>query len=436
MIMPQKPKIMVLAPDLPYPITSGGRRRMASMIQGMADFAAVHLACCVASESEAPRGRLPRGNRPLAERVFAEPAGALAKEAEVACAEWIKQQGGTLAYHRRRSPGPLKIWLQRAAMIIRRCSLVYYPDEKRFIDRQFSEFQPDVVWLESPYLLRYAMAWLAQLPVIVDYWGTSQGAHRDYSNARGLRKVWQWFRWQTGKGGEQRYAPRIRDIVTVSRPDGEFFRAMNKRGRVWSIPIGIEDLGNLSSVPEDAAALIMTGDLSYRPNVDAAQYFVREIFPLIRAQHPRAQVRFAGRNPSPAVQALQAVAGVRVQGFIPDLSQAIAESAVYILPMRLGSGIRTKLFDVFPLGKPIVSTTVGVEGLELKHQQDCVIADTAPDFARACCALLADEAERRRLGANARKMALQLYAPDNIAQLIKETVTTAIASFDTKVTGK
>ncbi|MCG2661661.1 MAG: glycosyltransferase family 4 protein [Kiritimatiellae bacterium] len=396
---PQKPKILVMAPDLPYPVTSGGRRRMASLIQGMANFAAVHVICT-------------------------------AHESPTDCAQWLSRLGCTFACYRRRPHSLFSLWIGRMIMIICRCSLFYYPDEKVFIDRQFLEFQPDVVWLESPYLLRYALEWLARVPVIVDYWGTSEGARRDYANARGCRKIWEWFRWQAGRGGERSYAPRLRDIVTVTRLDGEFFRKISKQSRIWPIPMGIDVAAQGATRPEDPDALIMTGDLSFRPNVDAAQYFVREIFPLIRAKHPQARVRFVGRNPAPKVLALQDAAGVEVRGFVPDLSQVIAESAVYILPMRLGSGIRTKLFDVFPLEKPVVSTTVGVEGLELTHQEDCLIADTPQDFARGCCALLADESERRRLGANARKMALQLYAYENIAQLIKETVMTAIASFD------
>jgi glycosyltransferase involved in cell wall biosynthesis len=97
--------------------------------------------------------------------------------------------------------------------------------------------------------------------------------------------------------------------------------------------------------------------------------------------------------------------------------------------MRLGSGIPTKLFDVFPLGKPIVATSIGVEGIELTHQENCLIADTPREFADFCCSLLASETERRRLGANARKMALHLYAHERIAQLIKDTLTTAMGSF-------
>lgn len=402
MKMPPKPKIMVMAPDLPYPVTSGGRRRMQAVIRGMANFATVHLVC-IAQEN---------------------PAG---------CSRWLAQMGCTFACYRRRPPGPLQLWFRRMAMILQNSSLVCYPDERRFFDRQFLEFQPDIIWLETPYLLRYALEWLARVPVIVDYWGTSEGARRDYANASGFRKIWEWFRWQAARGGEKRYALRIADIVTVSRLDGKYFGDICKKSRIRPIPMEIDHTADYSFVSEDPTALIMTGDLSYRPNVNAAQYFVKEIFPLIRAKHPRAHVRFVGRNPLPAVQALQAVTGVEVRGFIPQLAAAIAEAAIYILPMRLGSGIPTKLFDVFPLAKPIVSTSIGVEGLDLTHQADCLVADTPQEFAGACCALLDDEAERRRLGANARKMALQLYAHENITRLIKETVTTAIASFDTKV---
>ena len=137
MKMPPKPKVMILAPDLPYPVTSGGRRRMESLIRGMAEFATVHVAC-------------------------------IAQENPADCSRRLAQMGCTMAHFRRQPRGPMQLWFRRMAMILQGSSLVCYPDERRFFDRQFPEFKPDIVWMETPYLLRYAIEWLPRVPVIVD----------------------------------------------------------------------------------------------------------------------------------------------------------------------------------------------------------------------------------------------------------------------------
>ena len=121
MKMPAKPKVMILAPDLPYPVTSGGRRRMDSLIRGMAGFAAVHIAC-------------------------------IARDNPVDCSPWLAKTGCTMAHYRRQPQGTMQLWFRRMAMILQNSSLVCYPDERLFFDRQFLEFKPDVVWLETPYL--------------------------------------------------------------------------------------------------------------------------------------------------------------------------------------------------------------------------------------------------------------------------------------------
>jgi glycosyltransferase involved in cell wall biosynthesis len=98
--------------------------------------------------------------------------------------------------------------------------------------------------------------------------------------------------------------------------------------------------------------------------------------------------------------------------------------------MRLGSGIRSKLFDVFPLGMAIVSTTVGAEGLELCHEKNCLIADSEQSFAEACIRLLKNEKERKRLGNALRRLAVETYSQDHVTRLIHKTVEEILGSPD------
>jgi glycosyltransferase involved in cell wall biosynthesis len=124
--------------------------------------------------------------------------------------------------------------------------------------------------------------------------------------------------------------------------------------------------------------------------------------------------------------ALSKVPGVEVTGAVPDLSAVISTADLYVLPMRLGSGIRSKLYEVFPLGVPIVTTSIGAEGLALLHDENCLIADSAAEFADACIRLLNSDAERRRLGHAMRETAMANYSQEAVSRRVQSIVEEAL----------
>jgi len=372
--------------------------RMGSIIQALSKTSDIHIAC-VASE------------------VFPETN------------DWVADLGGTIVHI---SPPPLsgmRLWLQRLRAIISKCNLVFNDLENRFFKSQFEMFDPDLVWLETPYLLRYVVGWLYQVPIVVDYWGTSEGQERDYRHAQGFYKLWQWLRWQTVRGSELRFSPLVKDIITVSELDARHFKKIAPGSRIWPIPIGISHYPSaktISGAGTDPNLLIFTGDMSFTPNVDAVINFVQAILPKIQALHPAVRLMVAGRNPSREILEFSKSSNIEITGQVPDLSEEISKAAVYILPMRLGSGFRTKLLDVFPLGKPIVTTTIGAEGLELIHNENCLIADDPESFAQACIQLLKDTGQARRLGRNTKRLANEVYTQEKITRLVKTVITTIL----------
>ena len=402
----RKPRILVLAPDLPYPVQAGGQMRMASLIGALTNLATVAIAC-------------------------------IAREIPPETEAWVRRLGATIVHYPRPEVRGLQLMKERALMALSGSNLMLRGGEKRFFDQQLAECTPDLVWLETPYLLRYALPWKSQVAMVVDFWGTSEGARRDLQLARGLRKTWEWLRWRTAASGERKFVPRIDHIVAVSKLDADYFHALAPASRVWPVPNGIvkqmrphephqPDGKKVDVAPPSAKRLLMTGDFSYRPNIDAATYFVNGIWPLIRANRPDVELHLVGRDPAPEVRSLASLPGVEVAGFVPDLQSVIEAATIYVLPMRLGSGIRSKLFDLFPLGLPIVSTTIGIEGLELRHEQHCLVADSPELFANSCLRLLEHEAERKRLGGNARKLAEEVYSQSNVERRLKAVIEAAL----------
>jgi glycosyltransferase involved in cell wall biosynthesis len=148
--------------------------------------------------------------------------------------------------------------------------------------------------------------------------------------------------------------------------------------------------------------------MDWLPNEDAMLYFAREVLPLIRAEEPAATLAIVGRAPTPAVRRL-ADAGINVTGSVDDVRPYVRGAAVYVVPLRIGGGTRLKIFEAMAMGKAVVSTTVGAEGLPVAAGEHLLIADEPTTFARAVVRLLRDVDRRRQLEEAARSLVVANY---------------------------
>lgn len=155
--------------------------------------------------------------------------------------------------------------------------------------------------------------------------------------------------------------------------------------------------------------MVFTGSMDWLPNEDGMTYFCREILPRIRQAEPDATLSIIGRAPTPAVKRLAEIAGVEVTGRVDDVRPHIARGAVYVVPLRIGGGTRLKIFEAMSMGKAVVSTTVGAEGLPVTSGRDVEIADEPSRFAHAVVRLMRDAAARRTIEAAARTLVVEQY---------------------------
>lgn len=194
--------------------------------------------------------------------------------------------------------------------------------------------------------------------------------------------------------------------IAVSEPDRAALALLGPTSRpVAVIPNGI-DLDEFTpddSQKEQPDTLVFTGTMDFRPNVDAVNWFVNEVWPRILAQKPNAQFFIVGRRPAPAVAALKDSPGIHVTGTVADARPYVRQSALYIVPMRMGGGVRFKVLEAMAQGKAIVTTQMGADGIDLTAGQEAVMADTAQDFAGAVLDLLDDPARRQELAKQGRR---------------------------------
>jgi sugar transferase (PEP-CTERM/EpsH1 system associated) len=171
------------------------------------------------------------------------------------------------------------------------------------------------------------------------------------------------------------------------------------------------------------AHLVFTGSMDWLPNEDGMQYFVREILPRIRQVEPQTTLSIIGRAPTPAVKRLAEIPGIEVTGRVDDVRPHIADGSVYVVPLRIGGGTRLKIFEAMSMGKAVVSTTVGAEGLPVTHGHDIVIADEPARFAQSVIHLIRDGGLRGRIETEARRLVVDRYDWSAVAEDFEDALT-------------
>jgi glycosyltransferase involved in cell wall biosynthesis len=157
------------------------------------------------------------------------------------------------------------------------------------------------------------------------------------------------------------------------------------------------------------------------PNIDGIRWFVTEVLPLIRNRRPDCSLAIAGRKPTAEISALtQRDSRIQVTGTVPDVRPYLWGSAVSIVPLRIGGGTRLKIYEAMAAGIPVVSTTIGAEGLDIRDGETIRIGDDARAFADGCVALLEDSAGRARIADNARGMIGERYSWEVAARRFEE----------------
>ena len=230
-------------------------------------------------------------------------------------------------------------------------------------------------------------------------------------------KMASWGEYQKMIRFEKYFLNKSEHVLTVSEADRDFFSDFTDRSKMTVISTGVDtDYFRTDSVTEQPNTLVFTGSMDWMPNEDGVLYFLRSILPLIRREIPDLSFTIVGRKPSEKVRASAASEpGVHVTGTVDDIRPYVREGSVYVVPLRIGSGTRLKIFEAMSMGKAIVSTTLGAEGLPISDGSDISLADSPEEFSRKVCLLLRDPQERRRLGSAARQLVEQNYSWSSVA---------------------
>jgi glycosyltransferase involved in cell wall biosynthesis len=215
---------------------------------------------------------------------------------------------------------------------------------------------------------------------------------------------------------------RFHHVIAVSETDKQQMLAMDPQCEISVVPTGVdtEKYQVFPSASGEPPRIAFTGSMDWEPNIDAVEWFCREIWPTIVNPFPKAKFQIVGRNPHARVKQL-ASATVEVTGTVPSVSDYLRDAAVVIVPLRIGGGTRLKIFEAMAMGKALVSTTIGAEGLDVRSGENCILADDPASFANSILTLLNDAPLRRKYEKAAAALAAR-YDWSNIARQFEDVL--------------
>ena len=197
--------------------------------------------------------------------------------------------------------------------------------------------------------------------------------------------------------------------------------------RAVLVPNGVDlALFRPSPLP-DAARLIFTGTLDYPPNVDGVSWFCREVLPRIARECPEVQLDIVGRSPEAEVRRLADGRQVRLHADVPAVLPLLQSARVAVVPLRIGSGTRLKALEAMATCRPVIGTTIGLEGLGVRHGREALVVDDAAAMATAIVGLLHDGAQAQALALSARALVEERFGWDRIGRDFTSALLAAIA---------
>jgi glycosyltransferase involved in cell wall biosynthesis len=227
-----------------------------------------------------------------------------------------------------------------------------------------------------------------------------------------LKLGYGWLECQKVRRWELRACSGLTGVIACSERDRDVLARLCPQARIAVVP-NVVDMEDYQPVygDDDGETMLFVGAMDWLPNRDAVEFFVSAILPELKHIRPDAQFVVAGRNPPQQfAKRFAGIPSVRFTGTVSDLRPLLARAAVCVVPLRIGSGTRIKIIEAAAMGKPVVSTTVGAEGLDFVDGREIVLADEPRTFATAIADLLADRQRRREYGMAARARATKSYS--------------------------
>ncbi|WP_129127950.1 glycosyltransferase family 4 protein [Geomonas oryzae] len=290
----------------------------------------------------------------------------------------------------------------------------------RFADRLIRTGDYDLVqveWVETALFIRRG-----KTPMVLDAHDViTKPARRAFERSSGAARLWHALRWRLVRGVERAVMSRFDRIFTMSEFDRRYLLELAPCLNVSTVPIPAGMDVTDVSYPRIPERLLFLASYRYRPvNVEAALWFHSRVLPLVRREFPGAEFVIAGYGPPDELLRLpETDPGTKVTGFVEDTDPVYKSASVFVAPILTGGGIIVKILDALAAGTPVVTTSIGNEGINASPGVHLLVADTPESFADAVIALLRNEGERERLAQSGRDFVTANFSMEAILERIE-----------------
>jgi glycosyltransferase involved in cell wall biosynthesis len=374
----EKPRALLLAPESPYPLAGGGALRTASILHYLAQRYAVDLLVFRQPHAPNPEASLPPG---LVCRI---------------CAIDLPENGRSGAARAFRNMARL---IRRVPPLVDRFSGFERQIEQAIALRRYELGIVEHLWCAS-YIDALSKACAR---TVLDLHNIESVLHERCAAAES--KPLSFAHRRFGRASlelERTWLPRFSEILTPSLEDAALAQARAPNTRVTVYPNAIP----LPPLPSIAAehAIVFSGNLEYHPNITAVRFFRHEVWPLLRERWPNLRWRLIGKNPEAVRQWTAGDPRIECSGAVPDAITALASAQVAVVPLLSGSGTRLKILEAWGAAVPVVSTSLGAEGLAARDGEHLLLADQPGAFAEAVSRLLESPPHRESVGRAGRQL--------------------------------
>ena len=379
-------RILFLAHLFPLPLDSGGKIKTFHTLKALAREHEIHLLSYVRLDDEYR----------------------LVKDMQDVCAsvEIIRLERGKARHAAELLAG---LCLRRSFIVSRD----YRRKMQAAFERALTTLHPDVVHVDHLQMAQFVPCGQPYKTVLDQHNVESAIIRRTADTDESFpRRLYASMEWPKLQRYEIRTCQNCDIVLTVSDEDG---RALRKTcpslTNLRTVPIGA-DIHYFQPLDRDHRSrnLLFVGTMYWPPNIDSVLFFYKEIFPRVRKLYPDCSLTIAGQRPTSTIRALENDPAVRVAGYVDDVREISRDCGAFIVPLRSGSGVRVKILNALAMGLPVISTSLGAEGLDVSDGEHLLIADTAEDFAQAISNLFGNPELANTLSENGRRLVCERYS--------------------------
>jgi len=305
----------------------------------------------------------------------------------------------------------------------------YHAEQCRYVRDVFLEGGFDVFYVDGLLMAQYVMGTGLKRPAIIDLhdcmtllFDRTMRIERNW-----LRKLALYLETHSMARCERSLSRVFSAVITNSRVDEEYLKSLAPAAHTLTIGNGVDTaFFSPADTEGDPRQLIFTGVMNYGPNEDAAIHFAENILPLIQQRQPEAQFLVVGQDPTDRVRRLGERPGVHVTGGVPDVRPYLEKAGIFVCPLRYGSGVKNKLLAALAMQKPVVATRQSLDGLDLREQEDLLVADEPTQFAAKVVQLIQDPDHARRLSRSGRAFVRDRYSWESSARTLEDVLLGAL----------